>query len=76
MYIAAFSKMNTPVAAINAITRPSSSQTHDLLVHEIVYRESGSLGLVIDPVCVTFETLPGKLQSFWCGMVRTGLGKV
>ena len=73
MYIAAFSKMNTPVAATNTITRPSSSQT---LVHEIVYRESGSLGLVIDPVCVTFETLPGKLQSFWCGMVRTGLGKV
>ena len=64
--------------AINAgTTRPSPSQaTHDLLVHEIVYHESGSLGLVIDPICVTFETLPGKLQSFWCGIVRTGLGKV
>ena len=69
--------MDFPVAATNSIhtnARPTSSQTHDLLVHEIVYRESGFLGLVIDPVCVTFETLPGKLQSFWCGMVRTGVG--
>ena len=72
--------MKAPVAALNAINagapRPSPSRALDLMVHEIVYHESGSLGLVIDPVCVTFETLPGKLQSFWCGMVRTGLGKI
>ena len=36
---------------------------------ETLYTQQGARGLIYEPFCVTFETLPGRLQTFWCGIV-------
>ena len=41
----------------------------DCKITEVIFRVPGALGLNLEPFCVTFETLPGMLQSFWCGIV-------
>jgi hypothetical protein len=49
---------------------PSGPKT--ALIHEVVFRNSGPLPLaaVIEPMSITFETLPGEWQTFWCAVVN------
>ena len=41
-------------------------------IHEVVFRQSGPLPLasVLEPLSITFESLPGKQQTFWCAVVN------
>ena len=57
--------------------RSTSQDVLECRILEVVYHDKTSVGLVIEPFCVLFETLPGKMQSFWCGIVTGGtLGRV
>ena len=42
---------------------------HGCKISEIIFPDKGATGLVIEPYCITFESLPGKMQTFWVGMV-------